>query len=54
MTSRIMTLVAFAILAGFLGILVLEVPRIDLGVIVAITLVLVAVDFFLASGRPRD
>ena len=46
MTDRILALVAFAFLAAFLGILVTWVPRIDLGIVVAVTLALTAWDFF--------
>jgi hypothetical protein len=41
---------ALALLAGFLGILIWHVPRADLAVVVAITLLLVVVD--LVTGRP--
>ena len=54
MIGRLMAILAFAILAGFLGILVFEVPRVDLGVIAGITLVLVVVDFLTMPGRPGD
>lgn len=46
MTDRIIAFLAFATLAAFLGILVWYVPRWDLGVAVAVTLALTAVDFF--------
>ena len=49
MTDLIGKLAAFALLAGFLGILVWKVPRLDLGAVVAITLLLAAYDFFLAD-----
>ncbi len=52
MISRLMAIAAFAVLAGFLGILVFEVPRLDLGIIAAITLILVVVDFFSTPGSP--
>nr|WP_204354601.1 hypothetical protein [Paracoccus saliphilus] len=44
MTDKIMVLGAFIVLVGFLGILVWHVPRLDLGAIVLLTLVLAAVD----------
>jgi hypothetical protein len=46
MTDRLMALFAFLVLAGFLGILVWYVPRVDLGAFVVITLLFVAYDFF--------
>ena len=54
MIHRIMAILAFAVLAGFLGILVFEVPHLDLGVVVAITLVMVVADFLTTPRRPRD
>ncbi len=38
MTDRVMALLAFLFLLGFLGILVWFVPRLDLGAVVAVTL----------------
>ncbi len=53
MTDKIMALAAFVVLAIFLGILVWFVPRIDLGAVVAVTLFLVAYDFWSATrGTP--
>ena len=54
MISRLMAIVAFATLAGFLGILVFEVPRLDLGLVTGITLVLVVFDFLTTPGRSDD
>jgi hypothetical protein len=51
MSDRLMALVALAVLAGFLGILVAYVPRLDLGAVVASTLALVVWDFFFANRR---
>jgi len=51
MTDRLMALLAFLILAGFLAILIWFVPRLDLGAVVAITLALVAWDFFVAGRQ---
>jgi hypothetical protein len=54
MTDRLMALLAFLLLAGFLGVLVWKVPQLDLGAFVVITLLFVAYDFFLADrGRGR-
>ena len=54
MTDWLLAVFAFAALALFLGILVWSVPRLDLGIVVAVTLGLVAVDFFLAGGGKRN
>lgn len=40
MTDRILALLAFAILFGFLAILLWHVPRLDLGAVVVLTLAL--------------
>lgn len=50
MTDLILKAFAFAILAAFLGILVIWVPRIDLGLVIAVTLVLTGIDFFWKRG----
>lgn len=49
MTDRILPVLAFLLLAGFLGILFIWVPRVDLGVIIGLTLLLVAIDFFFSK-----
>jgi hypothetical protein len=46
MTDRLMALFAYLMLAGFLAILLVFVPRLDLGAVVAVTLLMVAWDFF--------
>lgn len=54
MMDRLMALLALAVLAGFLGILVWKVPRVDLFVVVSITLFLAIWDFIAnAWRRPR-
>lgn len=53
MTDRIMALLAFVGLTGFLGILVWKVPRPDLLVIVALTLALAGWDIMRAVSRKR-
>lgn len=45
MIDRTIALVAFAVLLAFLGILLWSVPRLDLGVVIAITVVLGGYDF---------
>lgn len=52
--NRIMALFAFIVLAGFIGILVWSVPEPDLMAVAALTIVLVAVDFVLSSGKPKE
>ncbi|MCS0504576.1 hypothetical protein [Ancylobacter mangrovi] len=44
MTERLMALLAFLVLAGFLSILVIWVPRVDLGAWVLLTLVCAGYD----------
>ncbi|MCL7464299.1 hypothetical protein [Phaeovulum sp. NW3] len=46
MIDRLMALVAFLIFAGFLGIILMHVPRLDLGIAIGATLVLAGWDFF--------
>lgn len=50
MLDRVLTLVAFGVLAAFLAILIYKVPRVDLILVVGITLALAGWDFF---GRRR-
>lgn len=52
MTELIASVVAMATFLGFLGILVFSVPRIDLGAVVAITIILAVSDFIRRVG-PR-
>jgi uncharacterized membrane protein len=53
-SDRILALAAYLTLAAFLGILVWNVPRLDLGVVVAVTLALAGFDFVRsAGGGPR-
>lgn len=52
MSDKIIAFVAFAILVGFLGILIVEVPRIDLGAVILLTVVLAGYDF-LRTFRER-
>ncbi|MGP3698919.1 hypothetical protein [Rhodobacter sp. NSM] len=50
MSRRLLPLFALLVLAAFLGILVAKVPRLDLGLVVAATMVLAAWD--LIRGPP--
>lgn len=54
MMNRIVSLLAFGFLAVFIGILVWEVPEIDLILVAALTVVLVAYDMATSSGKPHD
>ena len=49
--TRLMALIAFLILAGFIGILVWFVPRYDLAAVALLTMGLVAYDFITSSGK---
>lgn len=51
MLERTLSLVALAILAGFLGILLWKVPRLDLALVIGATFLLVAYDFLVFSRR---
>jgi hypothetical protein len=51
MIDRLLALFAFVILACFLGILAWRVPRLDLGIVIGVTLLFVAYDFFVAFRR---
>lgn len=53
MTGYLMRIVAFALLTGFLVILVWHVPRLDLGGVVAVTLLFAAYDLFIARSESR-
>ena len=54
MTDRLMALAAILVLAGFLGILLWNVPHWDLVVVVLITMLLVIWDFASSLGRERN
>ncbi len=53
MINRLVAILAFLMLAGFVGILLWHVPRLDLGVVIAVTLILAAVDLYRSAGE-RD
>ena len=49
--NRILAVISLIVLVGFLGILLYEVPRIDLAIIIGITVLMTAYDFFKPSRR---
>jgi hypothetical protein len=51
--NRILALIAFIAITIFLLILAIEVPSIDLVIVIAITLSFVAFDFFTSSGKRK-
>lgn len=51
MRNRILSLIAFSVLAGFFGILVVEVPSPDLIIIVALVVGLAGYDFFTSHSK---
>lgn len=53
MTDKILALLALVILIAYLGILVAYVPRIDLGIVVGATVLLVVYDFLFHERRQR-
>jgi hypothetical protein len=52
MRDKLLSIAAFAVLLGFLAVLVYEVPRFDLAGVVIFTLVLAGYDFY-RSARER-
>ena len=52
--NRLLALFAFAVFAGFVGILAFEVPSPDLILVIALTLVLVAYDMITSASDKRD
>lgn len=51
--ERILTIFAFIILCGFLGVLIYKLPRLDLGAVVALTLVMAFYDLFVHKQPAR-
>jgi hypothetical protein len=49
--DRLLAFFAFAVFAAFLGILIFEVPRLDLGGVVLVTFLLAAYDFATSARR---
>jgi hypothetical protein len=52
--NRLLALFAFAVFTAFLMILAFEVPSPDLIIVILLTLVLVAYDFFNSSNGNKD
>lgn len=53
--NRAMALLAMVLLTGFVGVLIAYVPRWDLGIMAALTVVLAGWDFWhTATGRKSD
>ncbi len=52
--DKLMALLAFATLAGFLGILGWFVPEIDLVLVIALTVGLIGYDFFSSAWRGKN
>jgi xanthosine utilization system XapX-like protein len=52
--NRLLALFAFAIFAGFVAILAIEVPSPDLVAVVILTLILVGYDFYTSSSDKQD
>ncbi len=50
MLERILSFLALLMLCGFLGILLWNVPRLDLGVVIVLTLLLAGVDLLFRRG----
>jgi hypothetical protein len=53
MTDRIIALFAFVVLGAFLAILIIKVPRVDLILLVAVTLLLAGYDVLFYRGADR-
>ncbi len=54
MSDRLMAVLAFAVFAGFLGILAWKVPSADLVIVIALTLVLALYDVWRSAFRRKD
>lgn len=49
--DKLLAFFAFAVFTAFLGILIYEVPRLDLGAVVVVTYLLAAYDFATSARR---
>lgn len=54
MIQRLVTIFGFLCLIGYVGILVFEVPRLDLALVVGVSLALAIWDLFRLLGETRD
>ncbi|MCB1376948.1 MAG: hypothetical protein KDK89_01050 [Alphaproteobacteria bacterium] len=52
MLDRLLAIVALAVLIGFLSIIVIWVPRIDLGAVILITVIMAVYDMAFHAHRP--
>lgn len=52
--NRLVALIAFLVLVGFLAILATWVPSPDLLIVIGLTIVLVGYDFITSSGKSKD
>lgn len=46
MRDLVLSILAFLVLVGFIGVLIWKLPRLDLGLVSALTVALTAYDFF--------
>ena len=51
--ERILTIIAFIVLCCFLGVLIYKLPRLDLGSVVALTVVMAFYDLFIHKRSSR-
>lgn len=54
MSDKIMALVALATMVAFLAVVIVEVPHLDLAIVVIVVSLMAAYDFFLAIFRQRN
>ncbi|WP_454286865.1 hypothetical protein [Rhizobium arsenicireducens] len=52
--NRFLSIIAFLVLVGFVGILLLKVPRLDLAAMILLTVGMVGYDFFVYKDRSGD
>ncbi len=51
MTDTLIKILAFGLLVAFLGILWAWVPRLDLAIVLGLTVILAGIDFFVRSNK---
>ncbi len=51
--ERILTIIAFLVLCGFLGVLVYKLPRLDLIVVIGVTALMAFYDLFIHTRASR-